>query len=196
MNSAYYLVLDGEFGGIGTKFSFLTAHFIFVRYDGVSYTILDRLDLKMKPNDNVYVVTAEAMAINKIDLVSHDAIAITYKSAGTELYNFLMRCLTKVDVLSADRIIAVGHNVAGDIAQILDKLVSLQSWEKFVSYHAIDTICIAQWLRSIGKIPSDQRIGLAALRDGLGIDCIGDDHTAQYDAELNLELLKHFNKMI
>ena len=86
-----YIVFDVETGGIGLDKSLLSACFLYCQYDvkNDEYEIIDGLDLKIKPNDDVYHVTAQGMQINGIDLVEHDKVAITEKQAGTKLYDKL-----------------------------------------------------------------------------------------------------------
>lgn len=181
-----FLFADAEFGGIGLQYSLLTAHFFVVEYDGTNYSdIIDRLDLKMRPNDGAYVVTTEALELTKINLVEHNRIAIPYKMAGTLLYNFLLKSAT-----TDTHLIPVGHGIGGDIDQITDKLISVDSWRKFTSYNPIDTLSLAQWIRSLGIISPPNGIGLSSLRDYFKIEIIGDAHDAKYDAELNFEIFK------
>lgn len=83
-----YLVLDTETGGIGPEVSLLSAYF---RVLDENLNLLDELELFLKPNDGLYKVTAEALGINKIDLVEHEKKAITYREGGTKLFDFLQR---------------------------------------------------------------------------------------------------------
>lgn len=80
-----YLALDCETGGLeGTSLLSL--------YCGVydeSFTLLDELELFLRPKDHIYHVTAEGLGINKIDLVEHEKKAIPYTEGGTLLYDFI-----------------------------------------------------------------------------------------------------------
>jgi DNA polymerase III epsilon subunit-like protein len=80
-----YLALDCETGGLeGTSLLSL--------YCGVydeSFTLLDELELFLRPKDHIYHVTAEGLGINKIDLVEHEKKAIPYAEGGTLLYDFI-----------------------------------------------------------------------------------------------------------
>jgi hypothetical protein len=69
-----YIVIDGEFGGIGLDKSILT--FYFMVMDDQENKV-DELDLKLKSKDGIYRVEARALEINKIDLIKHDQMAIT-----------------------------------------------------------------------------------------------------------------------
>ena len=82
-----YLALDCETGGFeGTSLLSL--------YCGVydeSFTLLDELELFLRPKDHIYRVTAEALTINKINLIDHETKAIPYNEGGTLLYEFLKK---------------------------------------------------------------------------------------------------------
>ena len=89
-----YLALDCETGGFeGTSLLSL--------YCGVydeSFTLLDELELFLRPKDHIYNVTAEALAINKINLIEHEKKAIPYNEGGTLLYDFLKRNSTNIQI--------------------------------------------------------------------------------------------------
>jgi hypothetical protein len=150
------------------------------------------------------------MAINGIDLIQHDNIAITYKEAKTILYKFLLKICTNssdpgapLDTFLATpwaiRLTPVGHGVLGDINHITDKLISVGSWEKFCSYHYIDTSVVLQFLRACGKMPQDidgsvtgiakhffPNISLNDLVPGLA-------HEAKFDTQMTMKV---YEKMV
>ena len=142
----YYLHLDAEMGGRELKYSLLTAYFMVTDAD---FKVLDTLYLHVKPDDSDYIVSAQGMACNKIDLVQHDKMAMPYKQAKGELYNFLRRNAAK----GSCKLTPVGHGVRGDIDHVLDKLISWGSWEQHCTYHYIDTSVVLQYLRACGKLP-------------------------------------------
>lgn len=190
----FYIALDTETGGIGLDKSLLTAHFIFftLKNDN-TLNIFDELNLKIKPNDGVYKVTGEALAINGINLAEHDKVAITEKEAGTQLYNKL-RTLKVGGFTDKSNIeskyIPVGHNLAGDILHIKDKLISAGSWENFVSYRSIDTCSIAQFLRTTGHLPDAISCSLVELTKHFNIQVDGDAHNEIYDTYCTLYLFQ------
>lgn len=151
-----FISLDVETGGIGKDKSLLTAYFMVMDEAGNKVT---DLDLRIKPEDKIYHVTAEALSINKINLVSHDAEAITDREAGSRLYEFLR--LVSQD--GKQKLIPVGHNVKFDIDFIWEKLLSRPSWEHFVSYRVIDTASIGQFLQLAGLIPPEVSGSLGSL---------------------------------
>lgn len=141
-----YLHLDAEMGGIDLKYSLLTAYFLIT---DDKFNVIDKLSLFLKPDDGIYILSAQGMSVNKIDIVQHDKIAIPYKEAKTILYKFL----SKNSDNGKNKLTPVGHGVRGDITHILDKLISEGSWEQHCTYHYIDTSVVLQFLRACGKIP-------------------------------------------
>ncbi len=177
-----YIALDCETGGIGLDKSLLTFYFQILNKD---FKPVDELYLFLKPNDGIYRITCESMIINKIDLVEHDKIAITYKQAGSQLYNFL-----KINYAGKDnRYIPVGHGMSGDLQQIWDKLISRDTWETFVSYRRLDTSVVCQFLRTCGIFPDTISGSLESLIDYFKLPK-GSLHDAKYDTLQTVEILK------
>ncbi len=177
-----YIVLDTETGGIGLDKSLLTAYFM-VCDD--QFQKVDDLYLVVKPDDGIYRVNGEAMGINKINLVEHDKVAITYKKAGTALYQFLVKSFAR----KMDRMIPVGHGMSGDLDHIFDKLMARATWETFVSYRRLDTSIALQFLKSCGVFPETVSGSLESLVEHFGIKRDGELHDAKVDAELTRDVL-------
>jgi hypothetical protein len=143
-----YIALDCEMGGIDLKYSLLTAYFSV--FDD-EFKMLGDLYLRLKPDDGDYLVSAGGMAVNKIDLVEHDKVAITYAQGRSELGNFLRN----VTEQGKHKLRVLGHNVGGDVRFVWDKVYARQKWETYVSYRQLDTATICQFLKDCGKIPKD-----------------------------------------
>jgi len=142
-----YVAIDNETGGIEEVTSLLTS------YLGVfdeNFKLIDELYLYTKPNDGNYVVTAEGLRINRINLVEHEKVAITYKEAGTKLYEFLRKNSMDGKIFLAP----VGHNVGFDIAGLQLNLLGRKTWNRFVSYRLNDTGCSVGDLIHAGIIPN------------------------------------------
>lgn len=186
-----FIAMDVETGGIGDDKSLLTAYFGLFSYKNNNFVKEDELDLKIKPDNKVYCITAESLTINKINIVEHDAVAITQRAAGTELYKKLDNWYKSN---SGNKLIPVGHNVAFDIRKVKTTLVSEGNWEKFVSYRVIDTCTIAQFMRIKGTLPYDQSISLVNLAEYFDKDkdkeIAGVFHEARYDALTTIKVLE------
>lgn len=172
-----YLFLDCEMGGRDLKYSLLTAGFIVA---GPDFVFQDRLYLEVKPDDGDYILSGQGMAVNKIDIASHDKIAIPYKSAKPVLYDFLKKHG------SNERLTPVGHGVKGDIAHLIKNLISEGSWNQFCTYHYIDTSVVLQYLRTIGKMPENTDGSIEALVEYFKIKGLSTPqfHNALYDAQM------------
>jgi DNA polymerase III alpha subunit (gram-positive type) len=189
----YFIAFDTETGGIGLDKSLLTAYFAFLEFDTVNkkFKLLNDLDLKIKPDDGVYKVTAEAMSINKIDLIAHDKVAIFQKLAGQILYKKIKEWHT----IANTKLIPVGHRIQFDINRVTNDLVSLGSWENFVSYREIDTCSLAQFYRLMGKLPSDISCSLGHLSAYFKVIASGQSHEAKYDTLATIGVLENLMKL-
>lgn len=184
-----FIALDIETGGIGDDKSLLTACFILAkRTDDGEMQIIDSLNLKIKPEDGIYHVTAESLGINHIDLKQHDKDAITEREAGQKLYE---RLKTWYTISGSTKLIPVGHNVAFDIRRVTNTLVSRGSWDSFVSYRVLDTCTIAQFLKMTNKLPNSLTCSLVNLGDYFNCRPLGGKpHEAEYDTLLALNVLE------
>ena len=179
-----YLILDTESGSRHTSSTLLTAYF---EVTDAQFNILGDLYLEVKPEqDEHYIVDARGLAVNKINLVEHDKVAIVCKQAKPLLYNFLKKY--SID----ERLTPVGHGVLGDINRVIACLISAGSWEQFCTYHYLDTSVVLQFLRACGKMPLDCDGSVSALADYFGIEHGGILHDARVDARLTAEVLKKF----
>lgn len=149
---------------------------------------LDSLSLRIKPDDgNPYRVTAGALSVNKINLVSHDKLAISESNAGEALYDFLKKNLGD----RKGKFISVGHNIPFDEAFLTSSILSKSLWLKFVSHHKLDTVSIAKFLILKGKLPKDTSLKLENLAKTLGIEVKESNlHDSTYDTNLTIEVLK------
>jgi hypothetical protein len=182
-----YLVLDTESGSRHASSTLLTAYFLVVN---AKFQVIGDLYLQLKPEgDNHYVVDAQGLAVNKINLVEHDKVAITCKKAAPLLYEFLKKHAKD------GRLTPLGHATKGDIQRITDNLISVGSWEQFCTYHYIDTSVVLQYLRAIGKMPEDTDGSVTALAEYFGIEVKGDDHDCRVDTKKTMGVFQKFVAM-
>lgn len=187
------LGIDTETGGLDSPdVSLLTASFVIF---SPTYKILDKLSLNLKPDlvngRTNFVIQAEALAVNKIDLIEHNKIAISYKEGGTLLYNWLQDKKNKYGKLTP-----FGNLVQGDISKIVRTLISLGTWGTFVDNRVIELTSIGKNLQIQGKIHEKQSLSLGALADFFEIKVDKSLlHTAEYDVILGAEILKAYNKL-
>lgn len=176
-----YITLDLETGGLWNDVSLLTAYFAVLNED---FNIIDELDLKLIPDDGIYKVEPEGMAVNKINLVELAKEAITYKKAKTILYDFLK------NNYNGELLTPIGQGILGDVRKLCDTIISKGSWDNFISRRGLDTMYIAKFLQEIGKIPSDMSISLESLVKYFNIDIDGELHSARVDALASAKVLQ------
>lgn len=184
-----FLSIDTETGGIGLDKSLLTAYLLV--FDD-QFNEIAELDLILKPNDGIYTLSAEGMGINKINIVENDAKAITYKQAGTTIYDFLKKYSNQ----GADKLVCVGQGVKFDVLQITDKLVSEETFNQFCKYRVLDTGTICIFYQMLGILPKDLEGSLKSLSEYYGINVEGELHTARADARIAMPLLKCLMKEV
>ena len=156
-----YLCFDTETGGLEpTKHDLLSVTFFVV--NAATDKVEDKLELFIKPEaGEPYRVTAEALKVNKIDLVKHDAIAISTTEAALKVKIFLNNVFMRGH---KERLIPLGHNVPFDIAFSQIGLgFSKAEWQKYVHYRTLDTATIGRFLVDTGVFPSDVGGGLSRV---------------------------------
>jgi len=175
-----YIALDTETGGLGDEVSLLT---LYLGVFDENFNLMGELDLCVKPNDGLYHIQAQALAINNIDLVAHDKVAITYDKAATEIYNFLQ----SVNPSGAIKLIPIGHNVAFDIRFLCQKTLTKKNWDKFVGYRCLDTGTISMFMMKANLMPM-QKASLGDIAAHFGVTFKA--HTAKGDALASVEIMK------
>jgi hypothetical protein len=176
-----YLSCDIESGGPELKHSLLSAYFVVLDED--LQTVYGELDLKSKPNDGNYIVRAEGLSVNGINLVEHDKEAVIESKAATLLYEFL----EKHSPQGSLKLMPFGHGIEHDIEFIKEHLT--KNWNKFVSYRYLDTGCIVQFLKLTGKVSRDLGGSLKELGEYFDIS-MNNLHTAKGDTWATIEVLR------
>lgn len=186
----HYLSLDIEKGGVSEECSLLT---LYMCVCNDQFKILDELDLSCKPDNELYTITVQGMFVNQIDLQEHDKIAIKYKECKPLVYNFLQRNYKRDSTL----LLPFGQGIGGDIKTLQRLLISEGSWEQFCSHASVDLLSLTKACQILGYIPWDQSLALSAICDWLKIPInINMIHTAKYDTQLNILLMKKLLKIL
>lgn len=174
-----YIAFDLESGGILDGCSVLTAFFKVLDQDMKE---MDRLHLIVKPNDGVYHCTAEAMAINGINLIEHDKVAISYSEAGGKLRNFLVKNSDNGKI----KLIPLGKNINSDIKWVTESILGKKTFNMYVSYRIWEVSTLALAAQRLGKIPYDMSISLGSLVKHFNIDIPGVLHNEEYDTDATI----------
>jgi len=181
-----FFLFDVETGGKNPKTSLLTLYGM-VLNDQLE--ILDAIDLKIKPNNGLYSLTAEALSVHNIDLVAHDKVAVPEEQAAKEFYDFSCK-----HSLGVTKMIPAGHNLSLDIRFVKKHFLKTDNsegdcWGRFYSYRRLDTATIAHYMILTGKLPDTLDCSLQSLATYFGFD-YSKAHDAEFDAKLTLKILK------
>jgi hypothetical protein len=191
------LGIDLETTGLHESANILTSYF------GVldnNFKVIQSLDLKLKPDINkderggrsIYSIQVEAMNVNKIDLLDHDSVAISYKEAKPIVYKWLEEMRSLYGELTP-----FGNMVRGDISKICECLLSRGSWDNFCDRRIIELSSLGKTLQLLGKIPETQSLSLSQISKYFGLQ-VDEDllHTAKYDVEVGVFVLKKYMELM
>ena len=182
-----YLAIDTETTGLNADCQVLTAYFIVLDND---LHEMAHLDLKIRYP--YYKVYTKALEVNRIDLIKHDREAIDFVDAKNVLNKFLN------DHKTPFRYIPLGHNINFDLKML--KNSGLLS-DDHLSPNVLDTITIAQFLKTCKIIPNKQSLSLTNLAKHFNLTTNNktaniDFHTAEYDIRMTVELLKQLKDVV
>jgi hypothetical protein len=183
-----YVVIDAEMGGRGLDKSLLQVAMLVTDND---FTVVDELNLALKPDDGIYHATAEALSINKIDLVQHDSYATTYLKGKQQLYHFLH----KHSKGGRQKLTPVGLNLVKDLDHVCDKLISRGNWENMTRYGIVDIGTLWAALIAVGKIAQSPQCSLRHMCTHF--EYVGEPmHTALSDAHATLYVFKKLMELL
>lgn len=182
MSKPTYIAVDTETGGIGPEVSLLTAYLAIL---DEKFNIIGELDLAIKPDDDVYHVTAEALKINGINLIKHQEVAVTRGKAGELLREFLIKWSDEGKI----KLVPLGHNVAFDMDKIYQNVLNKKEAQKYVSYRTLDTGSTGRFLIAAGRIPETVSGSLGSYVKHFGVK-EREAHTARGDVEMTIDVMK------
>lgn len=200
MSDVRYIAFDTETGGLDPRETdLLTAYFAIL---DESLTPVAELDLKLKPGpldpkdgpskDRPYRVTTGALGVNRINLLSHNAEAITYFEAKAQLEKFITNYKPEG---RWGKLTPIGHNVDFDIGFVSEHILKKADWEKCVDYRKVDTCTIANFLRLSGRLPV-KSVGLENLAEHFRLPAAGQAHNAKADTITTIMVLRELRKLI
>lgn len=169
-----YLYLDTETGGLNASTDALLTIGLVAHDD--TRGILDTAHIKVQPEH--LTIHPEALAINKIDMVEHLAVAVSRIAAGQAVTQFIKK---NFGWHYTDKPFVVGHNITFD-RKFMDPLF-LDYPHPPYSYRNLDTMGIALFLHDLGIIPTAKSLKLDYLIERYGIEIAADKrHTSLGDA--------------
>lgn len=178
MRQMKHFCFDTETGGLAENTSLLTLYGMIL---DENLEIIDTIDLKLKPADDIYLIQNNALGINRIDLGQHTKTAITYEKGAEQLKSFLSKHVPSVK----QKLRIVGQNIIDfDIPRVKNFLLSSEEFDWYFSRDIHDTRVQGLLLRTLGIIPEDVNIGLAGQLKHFFPDLdFSGHHDAKWDAE-------------
>ena len=132
--------------------------------------------LLVRVRDAPYRVEADALEVNRIDLLSHHEHAAERQHAANEIRAYLQYKRKK-------RVMLGGHNVQFDL-RFLHHL--LPDWHELVVGGVVDTKIVAQYLIHKGALPKTLNTSLESLAGHFGIEFQAHDALEDATATANV----------
>jgi DNA polymerase III epsilon subunit-like protein len=181
---AKLLVIDTETGGIDPDRHSLLSIALVVWEDR---TLKGELEVLLAEPE--LVVTAKALEINRIDLVSHSRQAVSPAKAMEIVVSFINEHFQR-EIARGEKVVLAGHNIGFDVG-FLRRLCRLAGadFERLFSHRVLDTASILRFLSLAGRLPESAAISSNAFAAfNISFDD-GERHTALGDAKATALLL-------
>jgi DNA polymerase III alpha subunit (gram-positive type) len=181
------LFVDTETGGLDPQIHSLLSVAFCIWRDG---TIIPSKEWYIKQPH--YVVTSEALEINKIDLVKIQTSGVTPAEFIAQSGQWLLdNGISKEDF----PIVLGGHNVQFD-ADFLEANFGVQFMESF-SHRCVDTASLIRFLCDVGKLPAELMSGSSAkAMDFFKLNSESERHSAAADIKGTAELYNELIKLV
>lgn len=179
-----YLFLDCETGGLTPDYSLLTLAAVVADKDFHPIRGGNNVDtLSLAIRHDTYVVSPEALTINKIDLVNHSACGLKLEQAQQKFEDFVRQAKE----MAGERLIPAGHNLPFDLNFVWAQLMPQDQWRRYFHYHFLDTMVVARFFKATGVIEGG--CSLTNLCDLFGFST-AEAHTALADTKATLEVAR------
>ncbi len=178
----FYLSLDTETGGLGEETSLLSLGMVIANEN---FDILVEREWLLKPDDGLYLVEAKALSVNGINLIEHDKVAIKYKDAASDVYQFLF---------GHKDLVPVGKQVDGDIRRVQKNLLTKKTWSSLCSHRVVEVSSIFRFMKALGSFHRIENGSLKELAEAFGLKTEG-LHGALFDAKLTLKVYELMLKL-
>jgi DNA polymerase III epsilon subunit-like protein len=176
-----YIAFDCETSGVSETSNLLTISFLILDKDLIQKDSLN-ISLKQTSGYNIY---PEALQINRIDIIKHHQSSSDLQTSRKILLDFLNKNKGSYNL------IPIGHNIAFDIRFIKSSgLLTDREYSNFISCNPVDTLIVAQFLKTCGKLNQKQSLSLINLCNHFKLDsCKNSEHTSEYDIKMTIKLL-------
>jgi DNA polymerase III alpha subunit (gram-positive type) len=185
-----YFFIDTETGGLTRECSLLT-------FDGTlldeNLSIIEKVSYKIKPDDGMYKIHAEAMLVNKIDLLQHNKGAVPLLEVAKQFRAWATNI--KQNRYPNCEIVVGGQNVWFDIEFLKQTL--MPDWSEYFSRRIIDLQSISLLFKAANLIPSKQRISLSEMVKYFEIPISQENmHSSDVDVAASIEIFKKYITLI
>lgn len=176
-----YIAFDCETSGVSETSNLLTISFLILDKDLIQKDSLN-ISLKQTSGYNIY---PEALQINRIDIIKHHQSSSDLQTSRKILLDFLNKNKGSYNL------IPIGHNISFDIRFIKSSgLLTDREYSNFISCNPVDTLIVAQFLKTCGKLNQKQSLSLINLCNHFKLDsCKNSEHTSEYDIKMTIKLL-------
>ena len=179
-----YLFMDCETGGLTPDYSLLTLAAIVADADFNPIRGGNKVDtLTLEIRHPTYVVSPEALTINKIDLVNHSACGLKLEEAKEKFEEFVKNG----KAMCGDKLIPAGHNLLFDLNFVWAQLMPQDVWRRYCNHHFLDTMVVARFFKATGVIEGG--CSLTDLRELFHVDT-GVAHTALADTQATMAIAR------
>lgn len=184
-----YFLFDTETGGLKKESSLLT---IFGYMLSEELNIMSEISYAIKAENGLYIVEAEGLAVNRIDIVEHDKIAMPINEVKLRFKNDICKWSFGV---GKQKITPIGHNVRFDVKFVKNHI--MPDWDNYFDRRQIDTAGIAKFLFLTGALPDLVSYKLSDIARSLGIKVNEEElHTSKGDVDLTLAILRKFKQIV
>ncbi len=190
MSKPKFLAFDTETGGLDpNKNPILTAYFAVISED---YTVIDEIELYIRPSSPFDQVEDGAMKVNKINLSQHveRPDALTREQASQALISFLKKHKA---IKGKGKMRPMGYNIYFDLGMIWAQLLNRAEWENYVSYANMDVKMIVDFYKDINWLPPE--LGkLESMVKHFSVPQIG-AHNAKNDTIMMIDVYRNLMEM-
>ena len=184
-----YFLFDTETGGTKKETSLLT---VFGYILNEELTIMDEFSAAIRPEGGLYIVEAEGLGVNKINIIEHDKVATPIFDVKLKFKNFICKWNFNSGV---QKITPIGHNVRFDVKFVKNHI--MPDWDIYFDRRQIDTAGISKFLCLSGILPSFVSYKLSDVARSIGLTVKEEDlHTAKGDVDLALAVLRKFKQLV
>jgi ribonuclease T len=177
----YPVVIDVETGGLNPEtHALLEVSAVFLTFNDVGeLTPSDKLEFKILPDERC-VIDEKALKINKINMNSHQSIAISERDALKNLFGSIRKAIKSHHCV---RGILAGHNAPFDLA-FLEAASKRQGIKRnpFHPFSVIDTVSLSALFYGQTTLKNACSEAKISFNESLA-------HSSLYDAEKTAELL-------